>query len=144
MEKFRESTFCFCPYGDGWGSRIVHAMASACIPVIVQVRGQRERKEGKAHALFENSPNTQPPPRHANPFLPSSPPSQSPTHPPTHPHTHMQEFVHQPFDEILHYEDFSLRLSVSDMPQLLEILKSVTDEEIQRFRKNMHEVGGSV
>ena len=33
----RESTFCFVPYGDGWGSRIVHVMHGACIPIIVQV-----------------------------------------------------------------------------------------------------------
>ena len=30
-----------------------------------------------------------------------------------------QEFVHQPFDDVLSYEQFSLRLRVSDMPQLM-------------------------
>jgi hypothetical protein len=31
------SEFCFIPYGDGWGNRIMFSMVHACIPVITQV-----------------------------------------------------------------------------------------------------------
>ena len=37
----------------------------------------------------------------------------------THSPLPSQEFVHQPFDDVLSYEQFSLRLRVSDMPQLM-------------------------
>ena len=33
---YAQSTFCICPYGHGWGSRLTHSMVGACIPVIIQ------------------------------------------------------------------------------------------------------------
>lgn len=40
LRAYRNSTFCFCPYGDGWGNRLPHAVLGGCIPVIVQVWGR--------------------------------------------------------------------------------------------------------
>lgn len=33
---YSQATFCICPYGHGWGSRLTHSMVGACIPVIIQ------------------------------------------------------------------------------------------------------------
>ncbi|GAX72704.1 hypothetical protein CEUSTIGMA_g160.t1 [Chlamydomonas eustigma] len=52
----------------------------------------------------------------------------------------VQEFVHQPFDDVLDYEEFALRLRVEDIPQLLEILKSVSKDQIQSYREKMYAV----
>ena len=61
-----------------------------------------------------------------------------------HPHTlppHLllppQEHVHQAFDDVLNYEEFSIRLNVADMPNLVDILKAVTPEQIMRYRQKM-------
>ena len=35
-EGYRSATFCFCPYGHGWGNRVVHAIHGGCIPIVVQ------------------------------------------------------------------------------------------------------------
>ena len=86
IHLYRASTFCFCPYGGGWGNRLVHAMASGCIPVIVQ------------------------------------------------------EFVHQPFEGDLDYSLFSIKMRVADVPQMVERLRQVSLEEIQRYRQEMYKV----
>ena len=41
MGHMRASVFCLAPSGHGWGNRIVHAMVTGCIPVIIQVRAYR-------------------------------------------------------------------------------------------------------
>ena len=61
--------------------------------------------------------------------------SRSPRPAPLSPH--LQEFVHQAFDDVLNYEDFSIRLNVADMPNLVDILKAVTPEQIMRYRQKM-------
>ncbi|KAG1676352.1 hypothetical protein FOA52_001147 [Chlamydomonas sp. UWO 241] len=83
---FREATFCFAPYGDGWGSRLMHAMQAGCIPVIVQ------------------------------------------------------EHVHQPYDDVLDYSSFSIRLAVDEVPGMVDTLKRVSNEQIQRYQQAMHGV----
>ena len=45
--------------------------------------------------------------------------------------------MHQPFDDVLDYNAFSLRVSLSDMPSLLDILRAVPEADIQRYRENM-------
>jgi hypothetical protein len=35
-ESMRKSVFCLAVAGGGWGQRLIHAMASGCIPVVVQ------------------------------------------------------------------------------------------------------------
>ena len=72
----RRSKFCLAPAGHGWGIRIVHAMASGCVPLIIQ------------------------------------------------------DGVHQPFDDVLPYHEFSLRLPQSDIPRLDDILRSVSAGEL--------------
>ena len=42
-----------------------------------------------------------------------------------------------PLDDVLHYPDFSLRLPKSDVPQLMEILRAVPPEQIQKYRRNL-------
>lgn len=43
----------------------------------------------------------------------------------------------QYFEDILPYEDFSIRLNNADLPQLREILRSVTDEEYRKLVGNV-------
>ncbi|EFN59690.1 hypothetical protein CHLNCDRAFT_133230 [Chlorella variabilis] len=45
----------------------------------------------------------------------------------------IQEHVFQPYEEVLPYETFSLRLSNEDLPQLRETLRSVTDEQYREL-----------
>lgn len=45
--------------------------------------------------------------------------------------------MHQAFDDVLNYEEFSMRLNVADMPNLVDILKAVTPEQIMRYRQKM-------
>jgi hypothetical protein len=86
INRYREATFCFTPYGDGWGNRIVHVMQGACIPVIVQ------------------------------------------------------DHVYLPLEDVLDYSAFSIRMRVEDMPNLLEVLRQVTPEQIKRYREEMFKV----
>ena len=82
--RYREATFCFTPYGDGWGNRIVHVMQGACIPVIVQ------------------------------------------------------DHVYLPLEDVLDYSLFSIRMRVEDIPDMMDALRRVTPEEIQRYRGEMN------
>ncbi len=45
----------------------------------------------------------------------------------------LQEHVYQPYEEVLPYETFSLRLSNAQLPQLPQLLRSVTQEEYRRL-----------
>ena len=49
--------------------------------------------------------------------------------------------MHQPFDDVLDYESFSLRLSVADVPNLMSILKAISPAEIHQYRLNMWVLG---
>ena len=49
--------------------------------------------------------------------------------------------MHQPFDDVLNYESFSLRLSVADVPNLMSILKAISPAEIHQYRLNMWVLG---
>lgn len=37
LQEMRVSVFCLAPTGAGWGLRLVEAMQSGCIPLIIQV-----------------------------------------------------------------------------------------------------------
>ncbi|PSC67271.1 exostosin-like glycosyltransferase [Micractinium conductrix] len=41
----------------------------------------------------------------------------------------IQEHVFQPYEDVLPYEQFSIRLNNADLPQIREILEGVTDEQ---------------
>lgn len=45
----------------------------------------------------------------------------------------VQEHVFQPYEDLLPYEDFSLRLSNADLPHLREILRGVSDEQYRKL-----------
>ncbi|KAL4451657.1 hypothetical protein ABPG75_007319 [Micractinium tetrahymenae] len=47
------------------------------------------------------------------------------------------EHVFQPFEDVLAYETFSIRLTNSDLPRLREILRSVTSEQYHRLLGNV-------
>ncbi|KAL4449410.1 hypothetical protein ABPG77_007054 [Micractinium sp. CCAP 211/92] len=81
--QLRTSKFCLAAYGHGWGNRLLQAMLTGCVPVIVQ------------------------------------------------------DHIMQYFEDILPYEDFSMRLNNADLPQLREILRSVTDEEYRKLVGNV-------
>ncbi|KAG1655401.1 hypothetical protein FOA52_016042 [Chlamydomonas sp. UWO 241] len=36
VEEYTRASFCFNPYGDGWGSRLPHILLGGCVPVTVQ------------------------------------------------------------------------------------------------------------
>ncbi|KAL4444666.1 hypothetical protein ABPG77_002483 [Micractinium sp. CCAP 211/92] len=81
----RRTKFCLAPYGHGWGIRLVQAMLTGCVPVIVQ------------------------------------------------------EHVVQYYEDVLPYETFSIRLNNEDLPNLRELLRSVTDEQYRRLLKGVLE-----
>jgi len=86
IDMYRESVFCFNPYGDGWGNRLPHIILGACIPVTVQ------------------------------------------------------DHVHQPFDEVLPYQEFSIQMRVEDVPDMLDVLAAVDKDTIIRMRRAMYQI----
>ncbi|KAL4427764.1 hypothetical protein ABPG75_001853 [Micractinium tetrahymenae] len=82
-QRLRSTKFCLAAYGHGWGNRLLQAMMTGCVPVIVQ------------------------------------------------------EHVLQFYEDVLPYELFSIRLNNADLPQLREILRSVTDEQYRRLLENV-------
>jgi hypothetical protein len=52
----------------------------------------------------------------------------------------VQDHVYLPFEDLLDYSLFSLRMRVEDMPHLLEVLRRVTPDQIQRYREEMFKV----
>lgn len=49
----------------------------------------------------------------------------------------LQDHVKQYFEDVLPFEDFSLRLNNEDLPYLREILRAVTEEEYRRLLENV-------
>ena len=45
--------------------------------------------------------------------------------------------MYQPFEDLLDYSEFSLKLRVKDMPDLLGLLESIPQEELERYRQNL-------
>ena len=45
--------------------------------------------------------------------------------------------MYQPYEEVLPYETFSIRLSNGDLPQIREILRNVTDEQYRSLVENV-------
>ena len=56
----------------------------------------------------------------------------TPIDPPSH-----QDYVYQPFHDVLPYADFSLTLRVRDVPQLLDLLKAVPHDQLMQYRRNL-------
>jgi hypothetical protein len=128
--QIKASKFCLAPYGHGWGVRTNIYMAHGCVPVIVQVgaggRGalaalaRRWRRCGArapaCHAAARRRKRAALCPRHwlsqpagrllraLNRLLP---PHLLPP----------QDHVYQPYESILPYQEFSVRLAKSDIPK---------------------------
>jgi len=49
----------------------------------------------------------------------------------------IQDHVFQPFEDIIPYEDMSVRIAKKDIPDLIPILRSITEEEQERMRMVM-------
>ncbi len=47
----------------------------------------------------------------------------------------VQDYVYQPFDQIIDYSTIGLTLRVKEVPLLLDILQAVSHEEIQGYRR---------
>ena len=43
----------------------------------------------------------------------------------------------QPFEDLLRYEDFSVRLPAEDIPRIQELLQAVSDKEWKRLHNNL-------
>lgn len=52
----------------------------------------------------------------------------------------IQDYVHQPFDDIIDYNEIGIRIRTKDVPQLIDILQSVTPDQIQAYRRALHKV----
>ncbi len=48
-------------------------------------------------------------------------------------HSAVQEYVVQQYEDLLPYEDFSLRLTNDDLPRLREILRGISDQQYRRL-----------
>lgn len=46
----------------------------------------------------------------------------------------VQDYVYQPFEDFLPYEEFAVRLPVSDIPRMIEVLRSYTEQDMARMR----------
>ena len=77
---FTRSRFCLAPSGEGWGDRLVRAMAAECVPLIIQ------------------------------------------------------DSVRQPFDDLLPYDRFSVRLKTADIPMLHRKLARISEAQHTRLR----------
>uniref|UniRef100_A0A7R9YSL4 EGF-like domain-containing protein n=1 Tax=Chlamydomonas euryale TaxID=1486919 RepID=A0A7R9YSL4_9CHLO len=80
-DEYWRASFCFNPYGDGYGNRLPHILLGGCVPVTVQ------------------------------------------------------EHVHQPFDDIIPYDEFGLVLHLADIPRLLETLEAIPQQKILEYRR---------
>jgi len=49
----------------------------------------------------------------------------------------IQDHVHQPYEDVLPYEDFSIRVAKRELPHLIDILRAVSPEELHRLRRGM-------
>ncbi|KXZ45845.1 hypothetical protein GPECTOR_50g639 [Gonium pectorale] len=47
----------------------------------------------------------------------------------------IQDRVRQPYEDLLHYPDFSIRVPKADLPRLVEILRAVPNEDILRMMR---------
>ena len=79
-EYFLRSRFCLAPSGEGFGNRLMLAMAAGCVPLIIQPA------------------------------------------------------VRMPFDDVLPYHAFAVRVGADAIPRLPELLASVSDAEHARMR----------
>jgi hypothetical protein len=52
----------------------------------------------------------------------------------------LQDHVFQPFEDLLRYEDFSIRLPAADIPRIQELLQAVSDDEWKRMHNNLMHV----
>lgn len=83
LPYMRRSKFCLAPMGTGWGIRLVQAISSGCVPVIIQ------------------------------------------------------DQVHQASEDVLPYEEFSIRVPRADIPFLNLTLAKVTDAEYEAYQAGM-------
>jgi len=49
----------------------------------------------------------------------------------------IQDHVYQPFEELLPYHEFSVRLAVRDIPHIVDILRQYTEVDLKALRLNM-------
>jgi hypothetical protein len=52
----------------------------------------------------------------------------------------IQDYVYQPFFDVLPYESFSVILRKADLPQLMEILRSIDTESVRNMRSSLRAV----
>jgi|LauGreDrversion2_5_1035112.scaffolds.fasta_scaffold43963_2 hypothetical protein len=55
------------------------------------------------------------------------------------PPTLLQDHVFQPFEDMIPYEEFSVRVAKRDIPNLISILRAITEEEQRKMRLRMAE-----
>jgi hypothetical protein len=120
QEWMRQAKFCLAPYGHGWGIRLMKVIVAGCVPVIIQV-GVVWPLLGMARACCLK-------PAAQHQLCRCHPTPLKPTGLPTLP-ANLQDHVYQPYEDIIPYADFSIRLPNSDLPRIRELLGGVTPEE---------------
>lgn len=162
LRLLTNSTFCLNVYGHGFGQRLSHYMFFGCIPVTIQDHVIQASTLHKVVAFSYVSscknvnlalPSILHPPcliirPHPSFFLFLTPwPHHESSHQsfvfvhlpvfdaPSIPHT---LFIKQPFEDLLRYPDFSLRLSNDDIPRLGDILRGVGGEEVQAMQQRLY------
>ncbi|PNH09138.1 putative glucuronosyltransferase [Tetrabaena socialis] len=48
----------------------------------------------------------------------------------------IQDKVRQPFEDLLHYPDFSVRVSKAELPRIVDILRAIPDGDVTRLMKD--------
>ncbi|KAG2494879.1 hypothetical protein HYH03_007118 [Edaphochlamys debaryana] len=49
----------------------------------------------------------------------------------------IQDWVYQPFEDFMPYEEFSVRLPASSIPSIVELLRGISDQELANMRLNL-------
>lgn len=49
----------------------------------------------------------------------------------------VQDNVHQPLEDVLDYTSFSIRMRKTDIPRMMEVLRSISPQQIQAYRQHM-------
>jgi hypothetical protein len=152
LEELRRARFCLAPYGAGWGIRLSLSMAYGCVPVIIQdavyqvghglARGPAPTAAAgvAAHAVL-CSHLIGPRLLHRAWRLclaPLQPPSFQ-GWPAAHPSLPFCRYPRpQPYEDLLPYQDFSVRLPAADIPRIGDILRDILGgPEYARLRSNL-------
>jgi hypothetical protein len=107
----------------GWGGVALTARVGPC----TQLRGRQQLGALAWPGSWHRLPGTA-----CTRGYPTHPPTH--THPPTRP---QQDHIYQPYDDVVPYEEFSIRLSAQDVPRIKQLLEAVSPAEWRRLHEGL-------